>query len=470
MRRLFLVLIAANCALAQGSRPTLAEVDAIYPQIESVYIDLHKSPELAFHEQNTAAKLAAGLRTLGYEVTTGIGGTGVVGILRNGPGPTVMIRTELDALPVLEKTGLPYASTVVTKDAAGRDVPVMHACGHDIHMATWLGTAKLLAASKNVWSGTVMMLAQPAEEVVGGAQAMLKDGLFTRFPKPTFAIAVHDDSDLPAGKVGYTPGYTLSNANSVDITIYGKGGHGASPQATVDPIVIAARTVLALQTIVSRETDPRDPAVVTVGAIHGGTKNNIIPDEVKLQLTVRSYKDEVQHHLLSAIQRIAKAEALAAGAPREPAFEIFDSAHATYNDPQVTKRLAATLRATLGDSNVVEQPPKMASEDFSEYGRAGVPAVMLSVGAVEPGKYAAAKASGTPLPSLHSSTFAPDREPTLKTAIRAETAAALELLGKKNEVRRCCGWRRAIPRLRLRPPAARGCHPGWDRRGGSPRI
>ncbi len=342
-----------------------------------------------------------------------------------------MIRTELDALPVLEKTGLPYASTVVTKDAAGHDVPVMHACGHDVHMSTWLGTAQLLANSRNSWSGTVMMLAQPAEEIVSGASAMLQDGLFTRFPKPAYAIAVHDTSDLPAGKVGYTPGFTLSNANSVDITIYGKGGHGAAPQSTVDPVVIAARTVLALQTIVSRETDPRDPAVVTVGSIHGGTKNNITPDEVKLQLTVRSYRDEVQQHLLSAIQRIAKAEALAAGAPREPSFRIFDTAHATYNDPELTRRLVARLRTTLGEANVLEVPPGMASEDFSEYGRAGVPAVMLSVGAVEPAKYAAAKASGAALPSLHSSTFAPDREPTLKTAIRAETAAALELLGKR---------------------------------------
>ncbi len=423
------VLVLATFAGAQV--PTPAQVDAIYPQIESLYLDLHKNPELAFQEKNTAAKLADGLRALGFEVTTGVGGTGVVGILRNGQGPTVMIRTELDALPVLEQTGLPYASHTTTKDRFGREVPVMHACGHDIHMATWLGTARLLASTKERWRGTLMMLGQPAEETVSGAVAMLKDGLFTRFPKPDFALAVHDDSDLPAGKVGYTPGYTLSNANSVDITIYGKGGHGASPQSTVDPVVIAARTVLALQTIVSREVDPRDPAVVTVGSIHGGTKNNIIPDEVKLQLTVRSYKDEVQQHLLAAIQRIAKAEALAANAPKEPTFEIFDAAHATYNDPNVTKRLASLLQNALGKGNVVEQPPKMASEDFSEYGRAGVPAVMLSVGAVQPAKYAAAKAAGTPLPSLHSSLFAPDRELTLKTAIRAETAAALELLGRK---------------------------------------
>ncbi len=432
MKTLIAVLLLASFALAADtpSAPTPAQVDAVYPQVESLYIDLHKNPELGFHEQNTAAKLAESLRALGFEVTTGVGGTGVVGILRNGPGPTVMIRTELDALPVLEQTGLPYASHVTTRDTAGREIPVMHACGHDIHMATWVGTARLLAASKDRWRGTLMMVGQPSEETVGGAIAMLKAGLFTRFPKPDFAIAIHDDSDLPAGKVGYTPGFVMSNANSVDITIFGRGGHGAAPQTTVDPVVIAARTVLALQTIVARETDPRDPAVVTVGSIHGGTKNNIIPDEVKLQLTVRSYKDEVQQHLLAAIQRIAKAEALAAGAPKEPKFEIFDSAHATYNDPELTKRLAGVMRTTLGSDNVVEQEAKMVSEDFSEYGRAGVPAVMLSVGAVEPAKYAAAKASGIRLPSLHSSTFAPDREPTLKTAIRAETAAALELLGK----------------------------------------
>lgn len=408
-----------------------AQVDAIYLDIETTYIDLHKNPELSLHEERTAAKMADGLRRLGFEVSTGVGGTGVVGILRNGEGPTVMIRTDLDALPVEEKTGLPYASHVRTKDDSGLEVAVMHACGHDIHMASWLGTARILASNKDRWSGTLMMVGQPAEEVGLGARAMLQAGLFTRFPRPDFALAIHDAAELPAGKTGYTPGYGWANSDGVDITIFGKGGHGARPETTVDPIVIAARTVLALQTIVSRENSPMDPAVVTVGSIHGGTRGNIIPDEVRLQLTVRSYKDEVRKHLLAAIERIAKAEAAAAGADRPPLIKVTENAKSVYNDPELTRRLAKALRQTLGESNVVEISPTMVFEDFSEYGRAGVPATILRVGAVEPSKFEAAKASGVILPSTHSPLFAPDREPTLRTGILTETAAAMELLGKR---------------------------------------
>ncbi len=415
---------------APPKNPAIVPLDAIYPDLEKLYIDLHQTPELSQHEERTSAKMAERLRQLGFQVTTGVGGYGVVGILGNGAGPTLMLRTELDALPVEERTGLSYASKVTTKDDSGATVPVMHACGHDIHMTSWVGAAALLARAKDRWRGTLMMVGQPDEEKDSGARKMLAEGLFTKFRKPDFAVAIHDSAELPAGKVGATPGYVLANVDSVDITIYGRGGHGAYPHKTVDPIVIAARTILSLQTIVSREDNPLDPAVVTVGSVHGGTKHNIIPDEVKLQLTVRSYKDEVRKHLLAAIERIAKAEAAAAGAPKEPKIWVLTGDHATYNDPKLTARLAQALRRQFGEANVTEPAPVMGAEDFSEYGRAGVPAVLIWVGGVNPGKYEAAMAAGTPLPSLHSSEFAPDREPTIKTGVATLTTAALELLGK----------------------------------------
>jgi len=438
MKRGFAIALAAGClasslvAAEAGAPPNaaLARLDALYPDLQKLYVDLHQNPELSFHEEKTAAKLADRLRTLGFEVTTGVGGTGVVGLLRNGRGPTVMIRTDLDALPVEEKTGLPYASKATTKDVSGATVSVMHACGHDIHMSSWIGTATLLSKAKDHWGGTLMMVGQLAEEMGGGARKMLADGLFTRFPKPDFAIAFHDNADMVAGQIAAIPGYALANVDSVDVTIYGKGGHGAYPHMTVDPIVIAARTVVALQTIVGRENNPLDPAVVTVGSIHGGTKHNIIPDEVKLQLTVRSYKDDVRKHLLEAIARIAKGEAAAAGAPKEPKVEVIDGTPATYNDPALTKRLADMLARALGPSRLEERQPVMGGEDFSEYGRAGVPAVILWVGAVERKKFEAAKATGKTLPSLHSSEFAPDPEPTIKAGVTVMTLSALELLGK----------------------------------------
>ena len=420
---------ARDSSSAQSSA-VLAPLDAIYPDLEKLYLDLHQTPELSFHEEKTAAKMAERLRALGFEVATGVGKTGVVGVLRNGKGPTVLLRTDLDALPVEEKTGLPYASKVTTTDDAGDTVHVMHACGHDIHMTSWIGAATLLSRAKSRWGGTLVMVGQPAEEKGGGARAMLADGLYTKFPKPDFAFAIHDSAQAPSGKVEYVSGYALANVDSVDITIYGKGGHGAYPHTTIDPIVIAARTVLALQTIVGRENNPLDPAVVTVGSIHGGTKHNIIPDEVKLQLTVRSYKDDVRKHLLEAIARIAKAEAAAAGATRPPDVSVTDGTPATYNDPALTKRVAGALSRGLGAANVSEGQPVMGGEDFSEFGRAGVPAAILWVGAVEPKKVEAAKAGGPSLPSLHSSGFAPDREPTIRTGVKTVTLAALELLGK----------------------------------------
>jgi amidohydrolase len=432
MKPLLLLLVSfsiTSWAAEPWSAPA-AQIDAVYPQVEALYLDLHRNPELSYHEEKTAAKIAEQLRKLGYDVTPGVGGTGVVAVFRNGAGPVVMLRAELDALPVPEKTGLPYASHVTTHDDRGVEVPVMHACGHDLHMAIGVGTAALLIQNKDRWHGTFIYVGQPAEERIGGAKAMIKDGLFTRFPKPDFAFAVHDSNGLPAGKIGYTSGFSASNSDSVNVTVYGVGGHGASPQDTVDPIVIAARTILSWQTIVSREIDPQDPAVITVGAIHGGTKNNIIPDEVLMQLTVRSYKDEVRKHLLASIERIADGEAAAAGAPKKPLIEIMDGTAAVYNDPATTSRLVDRFKQVLGGDNVVLERPFMASDDFSEYRYGGVPSVMIELGAVDPEKFAEAKKTGEALPGPHSPYFAPDREPSLKTGIEVEMAGILELMSK----------------------------------------
>jgi hippurate hydrolase len=414
---------------AQGASNIAAEVDAAYPQSEALYLDIHRHPELSLHELQTAAKLATGLRELGYDVSTGIGVTGVVGVLKNGSGPVVMLRTELDALPVEEKTGLAYASAVRTKDDGGAEVSVAHACGHDVHMAAWMATARIMANARSRWRGTLVMVGQPAEELGNGAQAMLADGLFTRFPRPDFALAVHDDARYPAGMIGYHAGPVLSNADTVNITIYGQGGHGARPETTIDPIVIAARTVLALQTIVSRETSPFDPAVITVGSIHGGTRPNIIPDQVKLELTVRTFTEPVRQHLLSAIDRIARAEAAAARAPREPLVEHLAAvAHALINDPELTQRVSTALLRELGPTQVRDLPPEMASEDFAEYHLAGVPTLQLRVGAVAQATFDASIRSGATLPSLHSPFFAPDRGPTIRAAITAEVLALRELM------------------------------------------
>jgi amidohydrolase len=427
------VVITSAVLSAQTSMPwttpTLAEVDAIYPDIEALYIDLHRNPELAFQETQTAARLSARVKALGFDVTTGVGRTGIVAVMKNGPGPTVMLRTELDALPVEEKTGLPFASTVVVKNASGQSTPVMHACGHDIHMSAWAGTARLMAGHRDRWRGTLVMVGQPAEEGGGGASAMLKDGLFTRFPRPDFALSLHDDDTMPAGTIGYHPGYFRAMSDAVTITVYGRGGHAAMPYNTVDPVVLAARIVLALQTVVSRENNPVDPVVVTVGSIHGGTQGNVIPDEVRLQLSVRTYTPEVRTRTLAAIRRIAKGEAASAGAPREPQVDAPAQANnaPVYNDPSLTLRLAAALKKGLGEEKVVEMPQKMTSEDFAQYGLAGVPSALLHIGAVDPVKLAAARQTGIPVPAPHSPQWAPEREPTIKMAIRAELTALLEL-------------------------------------------
>jgi hippurate hydrolase len=340
-----------------------------------------------------------------------------------------MLRTELDALPVAEQTGLPYASTVTAKDDTGAVVPVMHACGHDLHMAAFVATADWMAASRSQWHGTLLLIAQPAEERIAGAEAMMKDGLYSRFPKPDFAIAVHDTEALPAGTVGYTPGFSLTSADSVDIVIHGRGGHGSSPQRAIDPVVIAARTILALQTIVSREVRPGDHAVITVGNIQAGTKNNIIPDDVMLRLTVRAYKTEVRQQLLAAIGRVARGEAIAGNAPREPDVKVVESTPALYNDPELTRRLAGALERSLGAGNVRQLDPDFPSEDFSRFLVDGVKGTMLRVGATNRSTFDAAQRSGETLPGLHNARFAPDLDPALRTAIAAEVSALIELMG-----------------------------------------
>jgi len=366
-------------------------------------------------------------------VTEHVGGTGIVAILRNGSGSTIMLRTELDALPVEEKTGLPYASKVHAKDDSGHDVPVMHACGHDLHMASLVGTAEIMAHSKNTWHGTLVLVGQPAEETISGARKMIDDGFLTRFPKPDAGVALHVGNLLPAGKVGIAPGTYDANADSLRITIYGKGGHGSAPHTAIDPIVIAARTILALQTIPSREVKPGQMAVVTVGYIHAGNKNNIIPDEAELGLTVRTYKADVRKQVLAAIERITKAEAVAAGAPREPTIEHYEATDSVFNDPSLAARLKGTLESALGKDNVVMEEPHTASEDYSVFIEQGIASLYFSLGGANPEKLAAAQAAGTTLPSNHSSLFAPDVEPALRTGITAEVAVLRDLLNMSPE-------------------------------------
>jgi amidohydrolase len=427
-RRAVLFTMAVAGAMPAIAADVRAEVDSIYPQAHALYRELHQNPELSNQETQTAAKLAAGLRALGFEVRTGIGGTGFVGVLKNGAGPTVVLRTELDALPVTEATGLPFASTVRTQDATGAEVGVMHACGHDVHMSAWMGAATLLARDRARWRGTLVLVGQPAEEIGVGAKAMMADGLLGRFPRPDFALAIHDDARRPAGEIGVLAGPIMTNVDNLDITVHGRGGHGARPEATVDPVVIASRIVVTLQTIVARENSPFDPAVVTVGSIHGGTKHNIIPDDVKLQLTIRSFTQEVREKLVAAVERVAKAEAGAANAPRAPTITRQKTAEALVNDPALTARVSAALARELGAGAVQEAQREMIGEDFTEWHLAGVPSLTLRIGATAREKFDAAEKGGAPLPTLHSAAFVPDVEPTIKAAIAAEVVALRELL------------------------------------------
>jgi hippurate hydrolase len=423
---------AAAAPTASLPAPFTEQLNANYPAIETLYQDLHRNPELGFDEHKTAAKLAELAKKLGFEVTTGVGGTGVVAIMKNGPGPTVMLRTEMDALPVQEKTGLAFASKATGKNAAGEPTPVMHACGHDLHMSAWYGTAKLMAENRKAWSGTLMLVGQPSEETVHGAEAMLKDGLFKRFPKPDYALSFHDDASMSSGTIMYHAGPFRASSDVVNITVFGQGGHGAVPHEARDPIVIASRLVLALQTLVSRENNPLDPVVITVGSIHGGTVANIIPDQVKLSLSVRTFKPEVRQRVLASIAREAKGEAMAAGAPKEPLVDVQTGTDSVYNDPELIGRVVKVVQGAVGPEFVKEMPAKMTSEDFSQYGQQpGVKAILLHIGAVDAARLAAAKKAGQPLPGTHSPQWAPDFKPTVTNTIKAETAILLDLMAPK---------------------------------------
>jgi hippurate hydrolase len=438
-----LVLVAVGAMQAEadnkGSPSPKALVPEIrrgiagdYPHLEALYKQFHAHPELSLQEVQTAARLAKELGEIGFEVTTHVGGQGVVAVLKNGEGPTVLVRTDMDALPVVEHTGLPYASKVRARDRNGNDVGVMHACGHDTHMACWVGTARVLADMKDRWQGTLVFIGQPAEEVGAGARMMLEDGLFKRFPRPDYCLALHGDPRTAYGQVAYTDGLACANVDSVDITIRGKGTHGAAPHMGIDPIVIAARLILDLQTIVSRETNPTDPAVVTVGSIHAGTKHNIIPAEVKLQLTVRTTKDSVRKHTLEAIERMARVAAQAAQAP-EPVVKTVpgEFTPALVNDATLTRKTVALFKDILGPENVHERPATMGGEDFSRYGRDGIPIFMYSLGTFPPERIAEAKKDGgRPIPSLHSDLYYPIPEPSIKTGVLTMSAAVLNLVGK----------------------------------------
>jgi hippurate hydrolase len=445
IRSLLVLLLSmwiAPLVLAQQTPQSLA--DAELPSLLGMYKDLHSHPELSAQEERTAALVAKELRAAGCEVTEHLGkfensklkAYGVVGVMKNGDGPTVLVRTDMDALPVEEETGLPYASKVVAKNDEGKDVHVMHACGHDVHVAAFIGTARALAKLKDQWHGTIVFVAQPAEEIGAGARALLKDGLYDRFGKPNYALGFHDKADVQVGHIAVTEGYMSANVDSVDVTVRGVGGHGAYPHKTKDPIVLAAEIINAWQTIVSRGNNPLDPIVITVGSIHGGTKHNIIPDEVKMQLTVRTYKSEVRQRVLADIERIAKGCAAAAGIPPDLAPIVSVSKEfftpATYNNPELTKRLVAVWKKSLGDQNVEIIDPVMGGEDFSEYSLPdhSIPAANFHFGAVDPAKIEEFKKAGKELPTLHSSKFAPVPEPTIRTGMIGMIAAVLDLMKK----------------------------------------
>lgn len=437
-RHLGLVLFAvlSACPAASGEAVSKAEIagwknfiDGDYPYLRKLYEHLHAHPELSLQEEKTSARLAAELRKAGYEVTERVGGYGVVAILRNGDGPHVMVRADMDGLPVTERTGLPYASKERARDAEGKEVGIMHACGHDVNMTCLVGVARLMARTKDKWRGTLMLIGQPAEEIGAGARLMLQAGLFRRFGKPDYAFALHCDGRYPHGTINFREGQLQANVDSVDITVRGRGGHGAAPHLTIDPVVLAAKIVLDLQTIVSRERNPIDPAVVTVGSIHGGTKHNIIPNDVHLQLTVRTTNDKTRKEVLEGIVRIAKAAAIGARAP-EPIIKhnAGEYTPSLYNNPELTRETVALFRKVFGDDRVVERPMSMGGEDFSQFVRAGVKGFYFHLGCMPPERVLEAKRGGRPLPPIHSDGFYPIPEPTIKTGVLAMTTAVMNIM------------------------------------------
>jgi hippurate hydrolase len=443
MIKLLSLLLAANTlsAFAQQNPQQLAEAEL--PALLNIYKDLHSHPELSTIEERSSAIVAKELKAAGCEVTDHLGkyeqpgaiGYGVVGVMKNGDGPVVLVRSDMDALPIHEETGAPFASTVTAKNREGRDVSVMHACGHDVHMTCLIGAARALGKLKDKWHGTILFVGQPAEETISGAKALMNDGLYTRWPKPNYALALHDDADIEAGKIGVVEGYSHAAADSVDVTVKGAGGHGAYPHRTRDPIVLAAQMINAWQTIVSRDKDPLEPAVISVGSIHGGTKHNIIPDEVKMQLTVRTYKPEVRQTVLAALDRIAKGCAMAADIPADkmPDVHVLENERtpSTYNNPELARREAAAMKAVLGADNVVEKKPIMASEDFCVYSLPdhSIPAFMFNVGAVSPQTLSDSKKAGAPpVPALHSSKFLPIADTTIRTGITGMLTCVIELM------------------------------------------
>jgi hippurate hydrolase len=419
----------AGAADVDGTRAAIGRsLDAQYSHIDALYKDIHTHPELSFQEARTAAKLAAELKALGYEVTEGVGRTGIVALYRNGPGPTVMVRTELDALPLEEKTGLPYASKA-KQMLRGVETPVMHACGHDIHMAAWVAVARTMLDLKDQWSGTLMFVGQPAEEAGGGARAMVADGLFTRFPKPDYGFALHVGPG-PHGYVSYKPGVINSTSDSFVVTFNGKGGHGSRPHTTVDPIMMAGRFIVDVQSVISREKDSARFGVVSIGSMQAGNAGNVIPDTATLRGTIRSWDNDTRLKMLAGVERTAKAVALMAGAP-PPDYRLTPGAKAVVNDDALAARSGAVLKAAFGDKARLNAEPGSASEDYSEFVIAGVPSFYFGIGGLDPAEFAKAMASKTPVPGNHSPEFAPVPEPSIRTGAEAMTLVVLDILQKK---------------------------------------
>ena len=417
---------AADLATTRGAIGR--SLDAQYARIDALYKDIHAHPELGFQEQRTAAKLAAELKALGYEVTEGVGTTGIVGLYKNGPGPTVMVRTELDALPLPEKTGLPYASTA-KQTLRGAETPVMHACGHDIHMAAWVAVAKIMMELKDQWSGTLMFVGQPAEEGGGGARRMVRDGLFTRFPKPDYGFALHV-GPFPFGYLSYKPGVINSTADGLEITFIGKGGHGSRPHTTIDPVAMAANFIVSVQNVITREKDAAKFGVVTIGSVQAGNAGNVIPDSATVRGTIRSYDEATRTRMWDGIERTAKAVAMMAGAP-EPEIKLAAGAKAVVNDEALSARSDAVLKAAFGDKARLMTEPHSASEDYSEFVIAGVPSFYFGIGGLDPRAWSEAMAAKKPIPGNHSPEFAPVPEPSIRTGAEAMSLVLLDVLQKK---------------------------------------